>query len=61
MNKETRMWFTGLMLLAICAYNIARIFSVLQDGTFDVSSTIYILWAFLTGFSGIYFFFEGLK
>ena len=61
MNKETRYWITGIFLLLVCAHNVAQLVSVVQDGTFNASSLLYMLWAFLTGLSGVYFFFEGLK
>lgn len=61
MNKETRHWLTGIILLVISAYNFSILFSLLQDGLFGVTSILYVIWALLSGLSGIYFFFEGLK
>jgi len=61
MNKETRQWISGIMLLAICSYNVSMLLSIIRDGVFDFSSIIYIIWAFVTGLFGIHYFIKGIE
>ena len=61
MNRETRQWITGILLLLLSAYNFGVLLSVIRDGVFAFSSVFYILWGVISGVYGIHYFIKGIE